>query len=185
MFAGLAQRERVIDAHPGEALRVALRRLDQVRLRVELHQVRHRRVVAAVAGDQPELRCVAADDAVARDAEQVLRVGVVGRDRLAAAEGAVEVVVEVLDLLVAGEEHQAAGALRHGLEILFVPRPLCGRHVGGNVYLREKLGHGDSSVSISGRATAPERGPAMNYRPAAAARATPGRHIVECGPLSP
>ncbi len=59
----------------------------------------------------------------------MLRVGVIGVDGLATAQRAVEVVVKVLHLLVAGEEHEPSGALRDGLDVLLVQPLVLGRHV--------------------------------------------------------
>ena len=75
----------------------------------------------------------------------MLRVGVVLVDRLAVAQRAVEVVVQVLDLLVAGEQHQPARPLGDGVPVLLVLRHQTRRYVGRHVHLGYR-GHGSSCV---------------------------------------
>ena len=68
--------------------------------------------------------------ALRADPEQVLGIRVVGGDAVA-----VEVVVHVLDLLVAGEEHEPAGAARGGEVVVDVDLARFRRDVGGHADL--------------------------------------------------
>ena len=61
-------------------------------------------MIGAVHGNQATLRSHNADGALLGDVEQVLRIAVGDVDALT-----VEVLVEMLDLLVACEQHQTAG----------------------------------------------------------------------------
>ena len=101
--------------------RVLLGRLDQVGLGIELDQVGDVGIVVAVEGDQPQLGGEYADLGLAGDLEQVLGIVVVCGDALA-----VKVVVQMLDLLVAGEQHQPSGAQGYFIEVVqvFVDAPV-------------------------------------------------------------
>ena len=106
---------------------VLLGGLDEMGLRVHLHEVGDVRVVHPVAVDESNLGREDPYSALVCDTEEVFGVGVVFGDALA-----VEVVVHVLEFLVSCKEHEVTGILRDGEVILQICR-LCGLgHIEGN-----------------------------------------------------
>ena len=103
---------------------------DEGGLGVHLDEVVDLRIVGRVLGHQPALAGEHAADALGTNLEQVLRVEVGDIDALA-----IEVLVQVLDLLIAGEQHETAGLAR-GLHIVGdVLVTGLGHDVGGNAHL--------------------------------------------------
>ncbi len=108
----------LIHAVPLLAERVYLLRLEEIGPGIQLHQIGHRLVVTSVAGDEAQLSGETTDLCLGGDLEQVLRVGVIGGDAFT-----IEIVVEMLYLLVAGEEHQMPGVPGDGQVVAQVNVP--------------------------------------------------------------
>jgi hypothetical protein len=89
--------------------RFCLRGLYEVRLGIKLYKIVDVRIVLAVASDQTHLGRKTPDFSATRDSKQVLRVVVVRGDARA-----IEIVVQVLDLLISREEHKTAASLGDG-----------------------------------------------------------------------
>ena len=87
------------------AVRIFLGGLDQVGLGVHLHQVVDVGVIGGILRDKTTLASQNAAHALIADLEEVLRLGIGDVDALA-----VEVLVQVLNLLVAREQHETARA---------------------------------------------------------------------------
>ena len=105
-------------------------------------------VVARVLGDETTLAGEHADRALIADLEEMLGVAVGQIDALA-----VEVLVEVLDLLVAGKEHETAGAARGGHVVIEVELDGLGHDVSGNAHvLTGNLGHRGNPFVFGGGA---------------------------------
>jgi hypothetical protein len=86
-----------------------LRGLYEVRLGIKLYKIVDVRIVLAVASDQTHLRRETPDFGATGDSKQVLRVVVVRGDA-----GAIEIVIQVLNLLISREEHKTAASLGDG-----------------------------------------------------------------------
>ena len=109
---------------------VVLAAAHDVGLGVHLHEVVDLGVVGGVLRDEAALTGQNAAHALAADLEQMLRLDVGDVDALA-----VEVLVQVLDLLIAGEQHETAGLAR-GLQVVGdVLVTGLGHDVGGNAHL--------------------------------------------------
>ena len=87
------------------AVRIFLGGLDQVGLGVHLHQVVDVGVIGGILRDKTTLASQNAAHALIADLEEMLRLGIGDVDALA-----VEVLVQVLNLLVAREQHETARA---------------------------------------------------------------------------
>ena len=127
----------------------------QVGLGVHLDQVVDVGVVGRVLRDEPALAGQDAADAFLADLEQVLGIQIGDVDAFA-----VEVLVEVLDLLVASEQHEAPGALGCLHVVVDVLVAHLRRDIDGDLYLiTGDLRHGNPPYSgwFSGRAQAPPR----------------------------
>mgnify|MGYP006925648337 CR=1 FL=1 len=94
---------------------VVLAAAHDVGLGVHLHEVVDLGIVGGVLRDEPALARQHAAHALAADLEEVLRLGIGDVDALA-----VEVLVEVLDLLIAREQHETARSARRLHEVLDV-----------------------------------------------------------------
>ncbi len=111
----------------------------KVGLGVHLHEVVDLRVIGRVLGHQAALAGEHAADALGADLEQMLRIQVGDVDTLA-----VEVLVQVLDLLIAGEQHETTGLARCLHVVGDVLIASLGHDVGGNAHLiTGDLRHGD------------------------------------------
>ena len=91
---------------------VVLRSLHQVGLGVHLHEVVDLGIIGGILRDETALTSKDAAHALTADLEEMLGLGVGQIDSLA-----VEVLVQMLDLLVACEEHESTGSTR-GLQVI-------------------------------------------------------------------
>jgi hypothetical protein len=82
--------------------------LYEIRLGIELYKIIDVRIVFAEPSDQTHLRRKTPDFSATRDSKQVLRIVIVGGDA-----GAVEIIVQVLNLLISREEHKTATSPGH------------------------------------------------------------------------
>ena len=112
------------------AVGIVLSGFHEVGLRIHLDQVVDLGIIGSIAGNEAALAGAHAAHAFAGDFEQMLGIEVGGVDAFA-----IEVAVEVLDLLVACEQHQTAGTARGGHVIVNVSLASVGAHVGGNLHL--------------------------------------------------
>ena len=91
---------------------IVLRSLHQVCLGVHLHEVVNLGIISGILRDETALTSQNATHALTADLEKMLGLGVSQVDALA-----VEVLVQMLDLLVACEEHESTGSTR-GLQVI-------------------------------------------------------------------
>ena len=130
VHAGLLHGQHGVQIVQLRGVGILLLGADEVGLGVHLDEVVDLRIVGRVLGHQPALAGEHAADALGTNLEQVLRVEVSDIDALA-----VEVLVQVLDLLIAGEQHETAGLAR-GLQVVGdVLVTGLGHDVGGNAHL--------------------------------------------------
>lgn len=156
--ASLAHGEYGLEVVELRGVGILLGGLDQIGLGVHLDQVVDVGVVARVLGDETALAGEHADCALVADLEEMLGVAIGRIDALA-----VEVLVEMLDLLVAGKEHETAGAARGGHVVIEVELDGFGHDVSGNAHvLTGNLGH---RVVLSTGGEAMRRFAKMLYRP--------------------
>ena len=120
------------------AVGIALGGLYQIGLGVHLDQVVDLGVIGGIARDKTALAGKHAAHALGTDLEQMLGIEVGDIDSLA-----IEVAVHMLDLLIAGEQHQTTGAVRGGHVVVDVRFANVGRDVDGHLHLiTGDLGHG-------------------------------------------
>ena len=105
VHAVVAHGEHSLQVVQLRAVRIFLGGLDQVGLGVHLHQVVDVGVIGGILRDKTTLASQNAAHALIADLEEMLRLGIGDVDALA-----VEVLVQVLDLLVAREQHETARA---------------------------------------------------------------------------
>ena len=112
------------------AVGIVLGGFHEVGLRIHLDQVVDLGIIGSITSNEAALAGAHAAHAFAGNFEQMLGIEVGGVDAFA-----VEVAIEVLDLLVACEQHQTAGTARGGHIIVNVRLASVGAHVGGNLHL--------------------------------------------------
>ena len=138
--ARLAHGEYGLEVVELRGVGILLGGLDQVGLGVHLHQVVDVGIIARVLGDEAALAGEDADGALVADLEEMLGIAVGRVDALS-----MKVLVEVLDLLVAGKEHEASRATGGGLVVIDVKLDGLGHDVGGNAHVfTGNLGHRES-----------------------------------------
>ena len=130
VHAGLLHSQHGIQIVQLRGVGILLLGAHEVGLGVHLHEVVDLRVISRVLGHQAALAGEHAADALGADLEQVLRIQVGDVDTLA-----VEVLVQVLDLLIASKQHETAGLTR-GLHVVRDVLVTGLRHdVGGHAHL--------------------------------------------------
>ena len=138
VHAGLAHGQHGVQVVELRRIGVVLAAAHDVGLGVHLHEVVDLGIVGGVLRDEPALAGQHAAHALAPDLEEVLRLGIGDVDALA-----VEVLVEVLDLLIAREQHETARSARRLHEVLDVLVTGFRHDVGRHPHLvTSDFGHG-------------------------------------------
>ena len=106
---------------------LCLRRLHQIGLGVQLHQVRHIGIVHAVASDEAELSGKDADVGFGRNAEKMLGIII-----LRVNPWPEEIVIKMLCFLISGKEHQPSAAFGDLEIVLLVLGAAFLRHIQRN-----------------------------------------------------